>query len=86
MLQNMDVATFGQVMEWLAKGNGFVRIVNRNYKGSTVSYTIECGEEELNDYITSDPKTRVWLRRFDEKEWHDPTLAYMFPQDRVKEN
>ena len=45
-----------------------------------------CGEEELNDYITSDPKTRVWLRRFDEKEWHDPTLAYMFPQDRVKEN
>lgn len=91
MLQNMDVATCGQVMEWLAKGNGFIKVVNRNYKGSVVSCTMECEEKELNDYITSNPKTRVWLRRFDEKEWHDPTLAYMFPhymypQGRVKEN
>lgn len=86
MLQNMDVATCGQVMEWLAKGNGFIKVFDRNYKASAVSCTMECDEKELNDYITINPKTRVWLRRFDEKEWHDPTLAYMYPQGRVKEN
>lgn len=86
ILQNMDVATYGQVMEWLAKGNGIIKVFYRYREASAVSCTIECEEQELNDYITSDPKTRVWLRRFDEKEWHDPTLAYMYPQGRVKEN
>ena len=85
-LQNMDVATYGQVMEWLAKGNGLLKMFRRNYMSSSVSCAMECEEKELDDYITSEPNTKVSLRRFGDKEWHDPTLAYMYPQGRVKEN
>ena len=70
------MATYAEVMEWLAKGNGIARVQIAS-DSAVVSPIISCGENDLDSPINSSNLTNTMVRRFGDKEWHYPTYDYL---------
>lgn len=58
-------ATNLELIKWLSQGNGLCRA------GNWTSF--ECDEDELDKECNSD----LHIRKWDDKEWHEPTTDYM---------
>lgn len=67
------MATKLEVLKWLAQGNGIAKD-----KGDNLTYAwFSVGEYEMDepcDYTTL-------VRKWDDTEWHEPTVDYMFGED-----
>lgn len=64
--------TSAQLSEWLAKGNGVYRTAPDG-----TSRTVH----EFNEENADDPADLcVEVRRWEDKEWHNPVVAYCFPE------
>ena len=64
--------TRAQLSEWLAKGNGVYR---------TAPDGTSCTVHEFNEENADDPADLcVEVRRWEDKEWHEPIVAYCFPE------
>lgn len=70
------MATYAEVMEWLAKGNGIARVQIAS-DSAVVSTILSCGESDLDLPINSSNLTNTMVRRFGDKEWHYPTYDYL---------
>lgn len=70
------MATYAEVMEWLAKGNGIARVQIAS-DSVVVSTILSCGESDLDLPINSSNLTNTMVRRFGDKEWHYPTYDYL---------
>ena len=70
--------THARLSEWVAKGNG----VYRTAPGG-MSFTIHGFSENNAD----DPiDLGVEVRRWEDKEWHEPTVGYCFPEEVKNES
>ena len=65
-----EMMTHGELMEWLAKGNGIVRIGNETLVRTSIKL------DELEFYWEI-PSGKYLIKGFDEKEWHEPFRGVM---------
>jgi len=62
-------ATYFELAKWLAQGNGLCK----HYCGAEVWTYTECDEDELENECNPDWHVRKW----EDKEWHEPTADYI---------
>lgn len=62
-------ATKLEILKWLAQGNG----IARDEDDDIVYAWFSVGEHDVNDTVDN-----MLVRKWDDEEWHEPTVDYMF--------